>query len=261
MNYDYNKFFICNFRKWPFADFSIRRPAPVLEEGCKILENIGVDYFLICGVALGFHRSDDFIPYDSDIDIGIRLDASKPSECIRVKNAVWDAFMKEYYNPLRVTFYGDEQEFPMQMVFTNERRVPFDMFFFYDNIEPDFVTHYSDQGIIRCKKEHIDNIKKVKYKHGTYPIPTPTDEFLEFYYGPNWKVPSGKKKLEWADEANTGKSFEIKNTPWRTGNEDLYREYTRKKIEQTLLDKEGASFGKFAKWQKERKDATKRSNT
>lgn len=219
--YDYNLLFAYNFCKWPYTDFTSRKPKVALLKACEIFEKLGVTYWLAFGVALGFHRQDDFIPYDSDIDMCVKLDFDNFEQSKQTINKIWDAFTDEYFRPIRIVSFGEVDKYTMQASFINEHRVPIDIFFLYENIEKDHVVQFNEKGILRFRKEHIDAIKKVKFKHGTFPIPTPTDEFLEDYYGSDWKTPTGKKKKNWENEAR-GKAFELRNTPWSIGNDEWF---------------------------------------
>jgi hypothetical protein len=222
--YDYDRIGVVNFDKWPFENFTVKNPKPALIDACKVLDKLKVDYCLAFGVALGFHRQNDFIPYDADIDIAVKLDVKDKKKCKKIADKMWDAFHNAYFRPLRITYFKGDVTLIMQLGVLNETKVPIDIFFFYENIEEKYVVHYDDQGIIRFKKEHLNNIKKVKFKHGTFPMPTPTDDFLEFYYGKDWRTPTGKKEKHWHDESKGG-AIEMKDTPWSKGNEEWYSRF------------------------------------
>ena len=61
-----------------------KNPTKTLETGCKILEDIGIKYWISQGTLLGFYRDKNFIEGDSDIDIEILdlIDADKFQEIV-----------------------------------------------------------------------------------------------------------------------------------------------------------------------------------
>ena len=42
----------------------------LLKKVCLILNESEIDYFLTCGTLLGYIREEDFIEWDTDIDLG-----------------------------------------------------------------------------------------------------------------------------------------------------------------------------------------------
>ena len=222
--YDYNMVWTYNALPWPFVELRKRNPLPVLRQACAAFERLNLTYWIGFGVALGFHRQNDFIPYDTDIDMCIRLDFDTPKENDKLVMQLWAGLSAYGFKLLRVAHYGEDELQIMQLAVINKHKVPLDILFFYDNIEKDFLVHYSDVGIIRFKKEHIDGVQKRKFKHGVFPIPTPTDEYLEYYYGPNWSVPSGKKEDDWFQDGK-GKSLELRDTPWRVENKEWFKRF------------------------------------
>lgn len=214
--YDWKKINIHNFIIDKPGDtvktFGEYDASQILRKACSVFEKLPVPYWLTFGVALGFHRQDDFIPYDTDIDIGLCLDFNNKKEYDSVFDEVYKGLTKKGFRLKFVKSYG-EGVAPMQIAYCNKEGVTVDVYFFYKGVEEDFLICYVDQGIIRRKIEHINNIKKVKFKHGIFPVPTPTDEYLEYYYGPTWKTPTGRKKSNWTYDAK-GKSLELKMTRW-----------------------------------------------
>ena len=226
--YDFNQFLPLNHTQWPFVKLKYRTPHLVLDEACEVFDKLNLNYWIGFGVALGFHRQNDFIPYDTDIDMCIKLDFNNLRGCKDLLTTLWDELALKGYRLIRVAHYGEEERYPMQIAAINKHKVPLDIFFFYENIEEDSLVHFTDIGIIRCKKEHIDGIQKRKFKYGSYPIPMPTEDYLEHYYGSGWNTPTGKKELYWPDDGK-GTAIELKDTPWRKENNEWFKRFCEAK--------------------------------
>jgi len=57
----------------------------LLQKVCSVLNENDINYFLTCGTLLGYIRENDFIEWDTDIDIGL-FDIS---EVLKLKNHFW----------------------------------------------------------------------------------------------------------------------------------------------------------------------------
>lgn len=138
----------------------------------QVLENLGVDWHLSGGTALGVARDGDFIPWDWDVGFGLKseqvlLDKSRIIQNMR--EAGLD-FVKEVDRPLNETlvFAWKKQEMELLLwTLDGENRVR------------------SQQT---RPARFFDNIEYRKLRGKEFPFPSPLEEYLAFLYG-DWHIP------------------------------------------------------------------------
>jgi hypothetical protein len=148
--------------------------------GCKVLEKLGVKYWIGQGTLLGFYRDNNFLPNDIDLDINAYTD----KEIYRI--------IKELpFIPLYVTTCGGHY---MQFAFLDrESDVIFDINFFYDRDDMLYNRNYF--GWFRLPKSQIDNLKPFQFNGNEYPAPDP-EWYCRYWYGENWRLPK-KYSADW----------------------------------------------------------------
>jgi hypothetical protein len=150
----------------------------------KILDDAGQHFFLVCGTLLGQQRENDFIKYDTDIDIGIL--ASKYNQNIITLITQSSLFKIE-------NILGKESD-SLELKFRHKNGIPIDIFLFY-KIKDFYYYSASFCGLCDFKPEkyckmgnHIRGFSIVKFKNELYNIPANCNEFLTEWYG-NWRIP------------------------------------------------------------------------
>ncbi len=165
---------------YPFAMNKISsydKPQVTLLRGIKMLE--GKEWWISSGTAIGLFRDGDFIPEDTDIDVGVKLDWN---DDVNIK------FIKGF-SLVRSIFYGHR---PMQLAFNDEASdkddalyLIFDIYFYYDRGD-DFLVNFCDRGEWHYPKMPI---KLVDTKYGKLPFMSPVDDYLLKRYGEDWRIP------------------------------------------------------------------------
>lgn len=146
-----------------------------LSEGCKILEKLDVKYWIGRGSLLGFHRDNDFLPNDIDIDIDIYSDKD-----------VYKIIQAIPYDALFVTNCRGRY---MQLAFLDrETEVIFDVWFYYDKGKKLYNRNYF--GYFWLPSDLLYKLEKFHFEDQDYPIPPP-EWYCSFWYGENWKKPKG----------------------------------------------------------------------
>lgn len=153
----------------------------------KILDDNNQDFFLVCGTLLGQQRENDFISYDTDIDIGILYD--------RYNDNIKD-FIIQSQN-FKLTHVLGKKEDSLELKFNHKNGIPIDIFLFYpvNNPVDDYYYCASFYGVCDSKTDgfckwgnHIRGFSEIEFKNKKYNIPTNSDEFLRECYG-DWKIP------------------------------------------------------------------------
>ena len=160
--------------------------------GVKVLEQSGIKWWLSAGTILGLYRDGDFIPHDTDIDIGVEGDHYNNQEKI---NKLMVAFQKNGFRLIRTMFYGD---YTMQLAFIDKRNIIFDLYFFYPIFNE--MINYNNGGILTKPSKLFSSLGKMEFKGYEYNCPNDIDEYLAFRYGEDWKVPKIKKG-DWRKDA------------------------------------------------------------
>jgi hypothetical protein len=108
-----------------YQQFSLNDNAnKVLQKGCKILFDIGVNYWLSGGTALGIYRDKKFINEDTDIDVEI----------------VGNTFTNPIFNNFSIDFelvreVRDVDNFIYQQAYLELRsEILFDIFYYKNNL-------------------------------------------------------------------------------------------------------------------------------
>lgn len=158
------------FQLRPLAE--IDSPEKTLFKGIKHLK--GYEWWVSVGTAIGFYRDGDFIPNDTDIDVGVRAQKGI------VPPEVPDMTL------IRETFYGDRIT---QRAYIDDNKCIFDIFFYYDDVEDGRLITWSEGG--KISKPNF-GVKELDTKYGKLPFLHPIEEYLEDRYG-DWTVKESKK--------------------------------------------------------------------
>ena len=137
------------------------------------------------GTALGFHRDQDFIPDDTDVDVGILADYELNRNTQRLSDALRQVLR---FEPVTTSFYHAR---PMQLAFIDpDNHCIFDIYFYYVNFEPAKIVNINCFGFMRYPAKLFEEpLTKLKNKHGTWPALAETEAYLEYHYGDTWKEP------------------------------------------------------------------------
>jgi len=145
------------------------------------LEENNIRYWFNWGLLLGVVRQNDFIPYDTDLDITVHWED---------REKIWDIvepamIMKGCYVPQK------EECYPEDRWFIRDK----------EKIELNFVERVGDKYIyspnrcnLGCPCEYIDNLDTVEFYGRKFTIPSNAKEYLRLSYGDDWGTPIVGKK-------------------------------------------------------------------
>lgn len=161
----------------------------------KVLDSLGVKFFLGYGVVLGIIREKDFIDFDDDIDIIITQKLTY-KERKRIAWALWDIGFTGIDN-IVWNVYGRFEAAELGYNGTEEtgiipckRSVPISIMFYKDTGE-EWLCIPKKGGIpvLAVPYKFLEKGEWVKFKGEKFLIPSPKIEYLEFLYGKDWKIP------------------------------------------------------------------------
>ncbi len=155
----------------------------ILGEAKKILDQLGVVFFLRQGTCLGAIRENGLIPWDDDLDLGSVIGLHGFNEeqvdlvILEFKKLGFSTNLEKYLDYLDVTMMKS-------------------------NIRIDWTCYrIVDDGIIHFPGLPIPvhlvmKLKEIEFAGGSYLVPNPPEDYLLAKYGPNWKIPkrSGYEK-------------------------------------------------------------------
>ena len=155
----------------------------ILGEAKKILDQLGVVFFLRQGTCLGAIRENGLIPWDDDLDLGSVIGLHGFNEeqvdlvILEFKKLGFSTNLKKYQDYLDVTMMKSN----IRIDWTCYR------------IVDDSIIHFPGVPI---PVHLVMKLKEIEFAGGSYLVPNPPEDYLLAKYGPNWKIPkrSGYEK-------------------------------------------------------------------
>lgn len=150
-------------------------------KGCSVLEKIGVKFWLGRGSLLGFHRDNDFLPKDIDIDIDVYSDK--------------DVYTIIQKMPFEILFVTSSRGRYMQLTFIDRPTdIIFDIWFYHEH--DGRLTNRNYFGYFWLPSEKVETLQMMDLYGHPYPTPDP-EWYCDFWYGKNWRVPKSYGK-DWS---------------------------------------------------------------
>ena len=155
----------------------------ILGEAKKILDQLGVVFFLRQGTCLGAIRENGLIPWDDDLDLGSVIGLHGFNEeqvdlvILEFKKLGFSTNLEKYQDYLDVTMMKSN----IRIDWTCYR------------IVDDSIIHFPGLPI---PVHLVMKLKEIEFAGGSYLVPNPPEDYLLAKYGPNWKIPkrSGYEK-------------------------------------------------------------------
>ena len=156
-----------------YSDSELKLRNKGLKEIKKFMDGLGVKFMLFDGVLLGAIREKNFIKWDWDVELAIRVED--------IYDRV-DALLEEAKN----------SGFLIKNIILN-----------YENFKLNVLkydTKYSIIGFYQCgslRKRMLyqypamffENIEKIEFLGEKYNVPSPPQKYLTYQYGDDWEIP------------------------------------------------------------------------
>lgn len=162
----------------------------VFLESCKILDDLGCNYFVCDGTILGIYRDNRFIAHDNDIDVAIYGDYDITK--------IIKKFETLKYKVGRIVRYKGKVQ---QLIFYSPDNVIFDICFWRDGGDG-HAYHFVPEVEAgrRQDKSYYEKKDFVTFLDRTIPTHFNIEKWLEEHYGSDWKIPR-QAKGDWREDA------------------------------------------------------------
>lgn len=163
----------CSFKLQRLCD--IEDAGGTLARGCLQMDRAGVEWWVSSGTALGLWRDGDFIPTDSDHDVGVMATAGQRHLEI---------------DGMRLARTSDYGDLPTQTAYIDANGCIFDIYYYYSDLMPGHLVSVAEGGtIVKLRRP----VRRYSTKYGDLPFLSPPAEYLAERYGDGWITPSDSK--------------------------------------------------------------------
>lgn len=159
-----------------FAPMDMLAAEAVIKDAKRILDQLGVAFFLRHGTCLGAVRDQAFIPWDDDFDIGSIIGMHGLTEEAVHKTA---SIFKENGFDVKVK--------------VNELNLSVDMQ--KSGIQLDWTCYRIFDGeiyqwpVVRIPASLHENLREIDFLGTKFMVPNPPEEYFNLKYGPEWMIP------------------------------------------------------------------------
>ncbi len=150
----------------------------------KILDQAGIKFWLIAGTALGAVRDKGFIPWDIDVDLTVMAKEWNFPKLFKEFGNKGFRCVKKIYPKL----YKDK---PLgTVIFRQGIQVDIDLIYYYppEDLIVFLPVKPHNHGTLQPAKFYRGE-NFINFLNTTVGIPYPPEEYLELYYGANWRIP------------------------------------------------------------------------
>ncbi|RNM17539.1 hypothetical protein [Nocardioides pocheonensis] len=169
-----------------FDDFADESRAELVAATRRVLDDLthacGLDAYLCYGGLLGAARSGRMIGHDSDLDLGFLSRYTHPFDIIQETRAAERTMASLGWQVVRMS----AANFKIWVPLPSGKRAGVDVFgSFHIN------DHFHITGSLRGRldRDAIVPFGEIELEGVTFPAPADLERFLEFTYGPGWRVP------------------------------------------------------------------------
>lgn len=153
-------------------------------------DGVSATYWVAEGTCLGLIRDRQFIAWDTDIDFHVALEPDG-EESMAAFASLLCSFKQTGFELCRTTFKGNRFT---QIAFRDvlNKNLFFDILAFYRN--GNGFDHWSECGVQRMPSEMVNIWSALPVCDTFLPFPNTPESYLEYRYGPDWKVPTRSRE-------------------------------------------------------------------
>ena len=167
-----------------------------MHENVRVMNEIGIDFWIEGGTLLGALRDQKLIPWDHDLDFGMKYESeAQMKQLIRKLRRHFYVSVRSFPKTSKIWHLGNYRVlkiFPRKYLFFKED-LCLDLFVYYEGTLPgkdEIVYKYVvwDRNAYH-RKEFFDTINSINFYGGDVPVPAKAEEFIEVKYGKDWRTP------------------------------------------------------------------------
>lgn len=164
-----------------------------LKQAKQVLNDLGIQFCLFLGTALGAYRDHDFCEDDvDDMDLGIHISYFVQAD--KIKKAFADVGFTGSHEFTHPDGIGPELAFWKEY---EGWRSKIDLFFYTPYKEKIAWVFYSEPPQVRTVSDYFQIYDKLEFYGEEYNIPNNIESYLKENYGENWKTPIPRRNWQW----------------------------------------------------------------
>ena len=173
MKFEYQKY-VCTD-----ANFDLHERTKNIKDVKKILESINLKFWITNGTALAAVRDKNWIPWDDDVDLDVLME-----DYLKIDDQLYDLFIENNFI-VRKKFVKDNKRSKLSIYRGGEKTSIRPLY-----LSPKFENNkYRLRNYYKYPRQFYENEEKILFLGDEYNIPSPSEEFLEWCYGKNWRTP------------------------------------------------------------------------
>ena len=183
-----------------FDSESEKKAVRFMHKNVAAMNEAGIDFWIEGGTLLGALRDQKLIPWDHDLDFGMKYESeAQMKRLIRKLRRHFYVSVRSFPRTSKIWHLGNYRVlkiFPRKNLFFKED-LCLDLFVYYEGTLPgkdELVYKYVvwDRNAYH-RKEFFDTTETINFYGGEVPVPAKAEQFIEVKYGKDWRTP----KKEW----------------------------------------------------------------
>ncbi len=179
-----------------FDSESEKAAVKFMHKNVSVMNETGIDFWIEGGTLLGALRDQKLIPWDHDLDFGMKFKSeAQMIQLIRKLRRHFYVSVRSFPKTSKIWHLGKYRVlkiFPRKNLIFKEA-LCLDLFVYYEGTLPgkeEMVYKYVvwDRNAYH-RKEFFDTIDTLNFYGGEVPVPANAEQFIEVKYGKDWRTP------------------------------------------------------------------------